>query len=65
MAQTNGGIPEAASRVDRKLKKLAARQPSGVALGGEVAGTSEETAALFDPPAKPLIPNADGEPDRG
>jgi hypothetical protein len=38
---------EAFSRVNRRVQEIAQREPDGRELSAIVAGTSEETAALF------------------
>jgi hypothetical protein len=39
--------PTEDSRVDRSVEELAGIRPNGRELAGEMAGTSQETAALF------------------
>jgi hypothetical protein len=47
MADPNLKVNEELSRVDRHLAELARTHPDPKDLAGKVAGTSEETAALF------------------
>ena len=53
MQNPNDRLAAEYSRVDAHAEELAERCPNPRLLTGMVAGTSEETAALFNSPYKP------------
>jgi hypothetical protein len=58
MTQANQPAPDTESRVEQNLRPLLKRAENAIRLSARVAGTSQETAALFSagtPPTSPPV----------